>query len=161
MTNNNTEIIESNMNWMMILNTLITTLEQRKRHFTDDMSQDSYIAMLDQFTENLKLPQTIATTFATMLNNKSTDKLLDDLKVIQMDLHDDYNEITPLPSTKIFHPEEDIDAFLDSILEKKKKQAQRLFANKNKMIVEEFEKEMLHLKMINGEMKVIPTQKKK
>jgi len=29
------------------------------------------------------------------------------------------------------------------------------------MIVEEFEKEMLHLKMINGEMKVIPTQKKK
>ena len=28
-------------------------------------------------------------------------------------------------------------------------------------IVEEFEKEMLHLKMINGEMKVIPTQKKK
>ena len=48
----------------------------------------------------------------------------------------------PLPSTKIFQTEEDIDAFLDEILEKKKKQAQRLFANKNKMIVEEFEKEM-------------------
>ena len=57
MTNNNTEIIESHMNWMMILNMLITTLEQRKRYFTDDMSQDIYIAMLDQFTEDLKLPQ--------------------------------------------------------------------------------------------------------
>ena len=161
MTKNNTELINSHVNWMMILNTLVNTLEERKQHFTDEMPHDVYIEMLDQFTENLKLPQTIATTFATMLNNKSTDKLLDDLKVIQMDLHDDYNEITPLPSTKIFHPEEDIDAFLDGILEKKKKQAQRLFANKNKMIVEEFEKEMLHLKMINGEMKVIPTQKKK
>ena len=113
MTNNNTEIIESHMNWMMILNTLITTLEQRKRYFTDDMPHDMYIDDAGSIHRKLKTPQTIATTFATMLNNESTDKLIDDLKVIQMDLHDDYNEITPLPSTKIFQPEEDIDAFLD------------------------------------------------
>ena len=39
------------------------------------------------------------------------------------------------PSSEISEPEQDI----DEILEKKKNQAQRLFANKNKLMVKEFE----------------------
>ena len=142
MTKNNTELINSHVHWMMILNTLVNTLEERKQHFNDEMPHDVYIEMLDQFIDKLKLPNIIATFFATTLNAESTDKLLEELKSIQIDLHDDYNEVAPLPSTKALNSQEEIDAFLDEILEKKKKQAQRLFANKNKMIVEEFEKEM-------------------
>ena len=60
------------------------------------------------------------------------------------------------PSSEISEPEQDI----DEILEKKKNQAQRLFANKSKLMVKGFEEEMLHLRMVKGEMKIVSANKK-
>ena len=64
-----------------------------------------------------------------------------------MDLHDDYCEIAPLPSIELDHNNEDeMNAFLDDILEKQRRikqefkdKAKRHYANKNRLLVKEYE----------------------
>ena len=158
----NKKTTEEYLNWMMILDKLITTLEERIDRFRGDMNDDEYVSALDAFEEDLNLPPILSPLFVLDFNDESASKWLNRLQIMRADLMNDFCDIIPVPNYKITKPNSaNIDKFLDEILERKKHQAKRLFKNKNRLIIEEFEKEMVHLKMIKGEMKVIPTDKKK
>ena len=137
--------IDSYLKWMEILDNAIYLLKHRQYHFKDGMPDRSFIYELRALELDLNLPPSIAKFFALDLNENSTSRLLKKLKIIQMDLHDDYCEIAPLPALE-FNPEDDIDAFLDDILEKQRRikqefkdKAKRYYFNKNRFLVEDFE----------------------
>ena len=139
----NKKTTEEYLNWMMILDKLITTLEERIDRFSGDMSDDEYASALDAFEEDLNLPPILSPLFVLDLTNESADKWLKTLKITRADLMNDFCDLIPVPNYKITKPNSaDIDKFLDAILEKKKNQAKRLFINKNNFIIEEYEKEI-------------------
>ena len=130
---------------MLVLDKVITTLEQRIYRFKDGMSDKRFITELKAFELDCNLPHSISTFLSLDLNDNTASRMLNKLKRIQMDLHNNYCEIAPLPDLKL-KPEDDIDAFLDNILEKQRKikqdfkdKAKRHYANKNRFLVDEFE----------------------
>ena len=140
---NNTKTTEEYLNWMMVLDKLITTLEERIDRFSGDMSDDEYASALDAFEEDLNLPPILSPLFVLDFNDESASKWLKTLKITRADLMNDFCDLIPVPNYKITKPNSaDIDKFLDAILEKKKNQAKRLFINKNNFIIEEYEKEI-------------------
>ena len=139
--------IDSYLKWMEILDNTIYLLKHRQYHFKDNMSHRRYITELKALELDLNLPPSIATFLAVDLNEKNTTQLLRMLTFIQMYLHDYYCEIAPLPSIELDHNNEDeMNAFLDDILEKQRRikqefkdKAKRHYANKNRLLVKEYE----------------------
>ena len=140
MTNKETNKIQKHKDYVTCYQLHIDELKHRKKYFYNDLPIDKYEAGISYLINNHSIPEREATRLA-MLTEAETDTQLeryeDMLKMLYSDFADAVN--TPSIETK---PEKTIDEFLDEILEKKKHQAKRLFKNKNRMIVEEFEKEM-------------------
>ena len=144
--------IDSYLKWMEILDNTIYLLKHRQYYFKDGMPDRSFISELRELELDLNLPPSIATFLAADLDENSTSRLLKRLEIIQMDLHDEYCEIAPLPAIELDHNNEDeMNAFLDDILEKQRRikqefkdKARRHYAAQNRLLVEEFESN-LHL----------------
>jgi hypothetical protein len=139
--------IDSYLKWMEILDNTIYLLKHCQYHFKDGMPDRSFICELRALELDLNLPPSIATFLAVDLDENSTSRLLKRLEIIQMDLHDEYCEIAPLPAIELDHNNEDeMNAFLDDILEKQRRikqefkdKARRHYAAHNRLLVEEFE----------------------
>ena len=130
---------------MLVLDKVITTLEQRLYRFKDGISDKRFITELKAFELDCNLPHSISTFLSLDLNDYTASRMLNKHKSMQMDLHNNYCEIAPLSDLKL-KAEDDIDAFLDNILEKQRKikqdfkdKAKRHYATKNRFLVEEFE----------------------
>ena len=160
MTNKETNKIQKHKDYVTCYQLHIDELKQRKKYFYDDLPIDKYEAGLSYLINNHSIPEREATRLA-MLTEAETDTQLERYEDMLKMLYSDFADAVNTPSITIEKkPEKTIDEFLDEILEKKKHQAKRLFKNKNRMIVEEFEKEMIHLKMVKGEMKIVSAKKK-
>jgi len=139
--------IDSYLKWMEILDNTIYLLKHRQYHFKDGMPDRSFIYELRALELDLNLPPSIAIFLAADLDENSTSRLLKKLEIVQMDVHDEYCEIAPLPAIELDHNNEDeMNAFLDNILEKQRRikqefkdKARRHYAAQNRLLVEEFE----------------------
>jgi len=150
MTNRETNKIQKHNDYVVCYQLHIDELKQRKKYFYDDLPIDKYEDGISNLINNHSIPEREATRLA-MLTEAETDTQLERYKDMIKMLCSDFADAVNIPSISIEKkPGKTIDEFLDEILAKKKDQAKRLFRNKNRMIVEEFEKKMIHLKMIKG-----------
>ena len=140
MTNKETNKIQKHKDYVTCYQLHIDELKQRKKYFYDDLPIDKYEDGISNLINNHSIPEREATRLA-MLTEAETDIQLERYEDMIKMLYSDFADAVNTPSIEQ-KPEKTIDEFLDEILAKKKDQAKRLFKNKNRMIVEEFEKEM-------------------
>ena len=133
------------MHWLIILDQFIEILETREKHLSDDMNIDDYIEISDIIAQKLFLPPSLSTILNLEFNEDKTIRLLTKLRNLRGDIHDDFCEITDVPSIAEFEmTNEFMDLYLDKLLQWKKDQGKRHYSKQNQLFVEEFEKEKLN-----------------